>query len=96
MENETFQIQSQRGDVEVVTDSVEVSRHLRGADFVTSVVVRKSGETISMSLSGGHPAELHKEFVEKYLGVEPEIEPFECPVHGTMAPDGFGNCAKCR
>ena len=23
------------------------------------------------------------------------VEQYECPVHGVMAPDGVGNCAKC-
>jgi len=23
------------------------------------------------------------------------VESYDCPVHGTDAPDGFGNCAKC-
>ena len=23
------------------------------------------------------------------------VESWECPIHGTDAPDGYGNCAKC-
>ena len=23
------------------------------------------------------------------------VESYECPIHGTDAPDGYGNCAKC-
>ena len=22
-------------------------------------------------------------------------ETYDCPIHGTAAPDGYGNCAKC-
>jgi len=23
------------------------------------------------------------------------VESYDCPIHGTAAPDGLGNCAKC-
>ena len=23
------------------------------------------------------------------------VESYECPIHGTDAPDGYANCAKC-
>ncbi len=51
----------------------------------------------------GYDIEVWREMSDRILGprckkcatlVEPH-ETYDCPIHGTAAPDGAGNCGKC-